>query len=121
MGLDNLMVAATNRGDGLYRCRLARCRKISLAINDQVAHARELAELLKGRCALLNLIPYNPVAGLPYQTPEAAAIKKFCSEIERAGIEYFIRERKGSRIDAACGQLRRRNRQLVEIDGVRGN
>ncbi len=42
-------------------------------INDSAAHAAELANLLAGRTAMLNIIPYNPVAGLPYTTPSHAA------------------------------------------------
>ena len=38
-------------------------------VNDQPEHARQLVELLRGRPALVNLIPYNPVPGLPYRTP----------------------------------------------------
>jgi 23S rRNA (adenine2503-C2)-methyltransferase len=55
----------------------------------------------------LNLIPYNPVAGLPYQTPTAEAVDTFSDLLSQRGINIQIRRRKGSRIDAACGQLRR--------------
>jgi len=41
-------------------------------INDRPEHARQLVKLLRGRPALVNLIPYNPVAGLPYRTPSPA-------------------------------------------------
>jgi len=76
-------------------------------INDQPAHARHLAALLRGRTALLNVIPYNPVAGLPYRTPGARAIYGFVQILQTAGINVQVRERKGDKIDAACGQLRR--------------
>lgn len=76
-------------------------------LNDQPRHARELAELLAGKIALLNVIPYNPVAGLPYGTPSPAAQKQFIEILTAAGINVQIRQRKGDRIDAACGQLRR--------------
>lgn len=77
-------------------------------INDQPHHARGLAGLLKSRPALVNLIPYNPVAGLPYRTPAPSTIKRFVEILEGAGLAVAIRWRKGDRIDAACGQLRRR-------------
>ncbi|MCA9151168.1 MAG: 23S rRNA (adenine(2503)-C(2))-methyltransferase RlmN [Planctomycetales bacterium] len=80
-------------------------------VNDQVDHARQLAALLRGQNALLNVIPYNPVAGLPYETPSAADQRAFCAVLTRAGIQVQIRERKGDEIDAACGQLRRK--QLI--------
>jgi 23S rRNA (adenine2503-C2)-methyltransferase len=76
-------------------------------INDQPQHARQLAALLRGRTALLNVIPYNPVAGLPYQTPSAAAIGRFRDILVASGINVQFRERKGDEINAACGQLRR--------------
>src|SRR5687768_5009282 len=46
-------------------------------LNDSPAHAKELADLLAGRTAIVNVIPYNPVAGLPYQTPSQAAQHAF--------------------------------------------
>ena len=76
-------------------------------VNDQPAHARELAALLLGRTALLNVIPYNPVTGLPYQTPAPLAQQRFREILEHAGINVQFRERKGDKISAACGQLRR--------------
>jgi 23S rRNA (adenine2503-C2)-methyltransferase len=79
-------------------------------INDSVAHAVELAELLGDRTALLNVIPYNPVAGLPYATPTQAAQRAFRRVLEDRGIAVRFRHRKGDAIDAACGQLRRRAR-----------
>ncbi len=76
-------------------------------INDQPQHARQLAALLRGRMALLNVIPYNPVAGLPYITPSDATLKTFLEILERGHINVQVRQRKGDKIDAACGQLRR--------------
>ncbi len=76
-------------------------------VNDQPEHARRLSELLSGRMALLNVIPYNPVAGLPYVTPAADAQDRFLQILTRAGINVQVRTRKGDKIDAACGQLRR--------------
>lgn len=76
-------------------------------INDQPEHADRLVALLKGRPALVNLIPYNPVAGLPYKTPKSTATARFVEILQRGGLEVAVRWRKGDRIDAACGQLRR--------------
>ena len=81
-------------------------------INDGVEHARQLASLLRGKIALLNVIPYNPVSGLPYQTPSAGSVARFREIIEDAGIVVKFRQRKGDQINAACGQLRRK---LVQI------
>jgi 23S rRNA (adenine2503-C2)-methyltransferase len=76
-------------------------------LNDRPEHAKKLVELLRGRTALLNVIPYNPVAGLPYKTPAAKAQAKFLEILEAGGINVQVRTRKGDQIDAACGQLRR--------------
>lgn len=76
-------------------------------INDKASHASKLSQLLRGRAALLNLIPYNPVAGLPYCTPKGHDLARFRQILESNGINVQVRERKGDRIQAACGQLRR--------------
>ena len=76
-------------------------------VNDSPANARALAGRLRGRAALLNVIPYNPVAGLPYVAPTATAQQRFLDVLTHAGVNVHVRRRKGSEIDAACGQLRR--------------
>jgi 23S rRNA (adenine2503-C2)-methyltransferase len=76
-------------------------------VNDSVEHARELQQLLRHRNVLLNVIPYNPVEGLPYQTPSSRSIARFREVLEAGGVNVKFRQRKGSDIDAACGQLRR--------------
>jgi len=77
-------------------------------LNDSPAHAAELANLLGGRTAMLNVIPYNPVAGLSYITPSPTAQRNFRQVLEARGLNVHFRHRKGDAIDAACGQLRRR-------------
>lgn len=76
-------------------------------INDQPEHAEQLAELLAGKTAILNVIPYNPVEGLPYKTPSSNSIGRFRRILENAGIVIMFRQKKGDEINAACGQLRR--------------
>lgn len=76
-------------------------------INDQAVHARELTGLLKGRRAHVNLIPFNDVEGLPYRRPTPQALEMFVSTLQNSGLSVKVRKRKGSEIDAACGQLRR--------------
>ncbi len=76
-------------------------------LNDRPEHGRRLVQLLKGRPALVNLIPYNPVSGLPYRTPAPEGTAHFAEILRRGGLTVKIRYRKGDRIDAACGQLRR--------------
>lgn len=76
-------------------------------INDGRREAEELAALLRGRCALLNVIPYNPVPGLDFRTPTPERVAEFRQTVESAGVTVQVRKRKGRKIDAACGQLRR--------------
>jgi 23S rRNA (adenine2503-C2)-methyltransferase len=83
-------------------------------LNDSVAQARELAGLLRGRIAHVNVIPFNEVEGLPFCRPTDLALNAFAAELKRGGISVKVRKRKGSEIDAACGQLRR----AVETQGT---
>ena len=84
-------------------------------INDQPEHAHQLAKLMQSRNILLNVIPYNPVAGLPYRTPSSKTISEFRAILLRANINIQFRQRKGDDIDAACGQLRRKTADLHQI------
>ena len=85
-------------------------------INDQVEHAQQLSRILSKRNALLNVIPYNPVEGLPYQTPSSNVIQKFRQVLEQNGVTVKFRQRKGDKINAACGQLRRLKKQLTALE-----
>lgn len=76
-------------------------------INDQPLHARELARLLRGRQAHVNLIPFNNVEGLPFRRLSEEALATFIETLQNARISVKVRKRKGADIDAACGQLRR--------------
>jgi 23S rRNA (adenine2503-C2)-methyltransferase len=76
-------------------------------VNDAEANAEELGRLLGGRRAHVNLIPFNDVDGLPFRRPTDEALTTFVARLRRHGISVKVRKRKGSEIDAACGQLRR--------------
>jgi len=81
-------------------------------LNDSEACAHELTRVLRGRTVLMNVIPYNPVEGLPYQTPSKESIVRFRQILESAGVNVMFRQRKGDEIDAACGQLRRNRNKI---------
>ena len=87
-------------------------------VNDGEKHAQELVALLRHRNALLNVIPYNPVDGLPYKTPSRNSIARFKEVLEAGNITIRFRQRKGDDINAACGQLRRS--EVVQIDLPQG-
>jgi len=74
-------------------------------INDQPAHARELAQLLHGHPAKINLIPFNPFPGTQYRRSPLAVIERFRDELMQRGLVVTIRKTRGDDIDAACGQL----------------
>jgi 23S rRNA (adenine2503-C2)-methyltransferase len=76
-------------------------------LNDRPEHGAELARLLRGRQAHVNLIPFNDVRGLPWGRPSQQALDDFVAALRRASISVKVRKRKGADIDAACGQLRR--------------
>ena len=76
-------------------------------INDRPQDARRLAALLENRNALVNVIPFNPVAGLPFRAPRHSAVGEFVRILSDAGVNVVVRYRRGDSIDAACGQLRR--------------
>lgn len=76
-------------------------------LNDQQDHARQLANLLRGRKAHVNLIPWNDVTGLAYRRPTDDDLNGLIATLQKYGISVKVRKRKGSEIDAACGQLRR--------------
>ncbi|MBU3806148.1 MAG: 23S rRNA (adenine(2503)-C(2))-methyltransferase RlmN [Candidatus Fournierella pullistercoris] len=76
-------------------------------VNDTAETARQLANLIRGMGAHVNLIPINPVDGSPYSASDAENVKRFQSLLTQMGVNATVRRRLGSDISAACGQLRR--------------
>ena len=76
-------------------------------VNDSPATAKELAALIRGMGAHVNLIPINPVDGSPYSATDAENVKRFQTLLTDLGVNATVRRRLGSDINAACGQLRR--------------
>lgn len=79
-------------------------------LNDRLEHAAELARVSKRMRSNINLIAYNPVAGLPYRRPEPDDIRAFVAALRDQGVNAHVRRSRGLDIDSACGQLRRRVR-----------
>nr|WP_321439698.1 23S rRNA (adenine(2503)-C(2))-methyltransferase RlmN [uncultured Hyphomonas sp.] len=75
-------------------------------VNDTLAEARDLVSLLKGVPAKINLIPFNPWPGSPYECSDWETIEEFAEVLNRAGYASPIRTPRGRDIFAACGQLR---------------
>jgi 23S rRNA (adenine2503-C2)-methyltransferase len=77
-------------------------------VNDRPEHARELARLLKGHDAKVNLIPFNTFPGTSYRRSPEPVIAGFRDQLMRQGVIATIRRTRGDDIDAACGQLKGR-------------
>ena len=75
-------------------------------VNDTIAEANDLVRLLKGVPAKINLIPFNPWPGTPYECSSWETIEAFAEILNRAGYSSPIRTPRGRDILAACGQLR---------------
>jgi len=81
-------------------------------VNDTEEELAGLERLLRGRYAVLNMIPYNTVPDLPYRRPawdKAAAIAR---RLHRAGVLTKLRHSAGQDVDGGCGQLRARGRTV---------
>jgi 23S rRNA (adenine2503-C2)-methyltransferase len=75
-------------------------------VNDTLADARGLVKLVAGIPAKINLIPFNPWPGAPYECSEWKEIEKFAEIVNRAGYASPVRTPRGRDIMAACGQLK---------------
>ena len=75
-------------------------------VNDTEEHARQLAKILEGRLANVNLIPVNPVDERNFKAPTHNATQKFFHFLNTHGINVTIRKEMGADVNAACGQLR---------------
>ncbi len=75
-------------------------------VNDSLADARELVRLLAGIPAKINLIPFNPWPGAPYECSDWGRIEKFAEIVNKAGYASPVRTPRGRDIMAACGQLK---------------
>jgi 23S rRNA (adenine2503-C2)-methyltransferase len=75
-------------------------------VNDSLADARELVKIIAGIPAKINLIPFNPWPGAPYECSDWGQIEKFAEIVNRAGYASPVRTPRGRDIMAACGQLK---------------
>ena len=77
-------------------------------VNDLPENADELARLLKGMLAHVNLIPVNKIEEREYHKGNKKEIRAFCERLEKHGINATVRRELGSDIQASCGQLRKK-------------
>ena len=94
-------------------------------VNDSLAEARELVRIIRGIPAKINLIPFNPWPGAPYECSDWAQIEKFAEIVNRAGYASPVRTPRGRDIMAACGQLKseslkqRAKDRLAELEAAK--
>lgn len=87
--------------------------------NDTLDHANQLADYLQGLDVKINLIPYNPQSQDRYQPPEQSILEAFTAHLREKGYYTLLRQTKGQKIMAACGQLgnlelRRKRLKILE-------
>lgn len=82
-------------------------------VNDTNEHARQLAQLVKGLCAYVNLIPYNSVDEHGYKGVDTAGALRFYDALMKQGVKATLRAKHGDDIDAACGQLRAKQEGIL--------
>jgi len=79
-------------------------------VNDRAQDVQRLLEFVRGQSgqalkALVNLIPWNPVPGLPYQRPAPERVRWFAQQLEQARVPVSTRSSRGGAVSGACGQL----------------
>jgi 23S rRNA (adenine2503-C2)-methyltransferase len=101
------LIAACRRYPGASNARRITFEYVMLkGVNDSQADARELVRLIAGIPAKVNLIPFNPWPGSPFETSSNGAIDRFAQIVMDAGFSSPVRSPRGRDILAACGQLR---------------
>jgi 23S rRNA (adenine2503-C2)-methyltransferase len=78
-------------------------------VNDSDAELERIVELLSGKYAIMNFIPFNDVDGLPYRRPAAERMARMVGTLKQNGIVTQLRDSAGQEVEGACGQLRARH------------
>ena len=78
-------------------------------VNTGKESAERMIDFAHGLDVNINLIPWNPVAGLPFKEPTAKEAAEFLRMLKTAGLNVTLRARRGRKIGGACGQLGRTN------------
>ena len=110
--LAQLMDACRNY-PGLSNARRITFEYVMLkGVNDSLADAKAMVELLKGIPAKINLIPFNPWPGTIYECSSNNAIRRFADYLSEQGLSAPIRHPRGQDILAACGQLKSESERM---------
>jgi 23S rRNA (adenine2503-C2)-methyltransferase len=107
------LLAACRKYPGLANSRRITFEYVMLkGVNDSLADARALVQLLEGIPAKINLIPFNPWPGTRYECSDWGQIEKFSEVVFNAGYASPVRTPRGRDILAACGQLKSATEKL---------
>ena len=107
------LLAAVKAYPGLSNAKRVTFEYVMLkGVNDSPADAKALVRLLAGIPAKVNLIPFNPWPGAPYECSDPKTIEDFGSILNRAGYASPVRKPRGRDILAACGQLKSESEKL---------
>ena len=83
-------------------------------INDTKECAEELINLIKGTNGYVNLIPYNETNKNNYKRSSGNRVHAFLDMLMKGGVKATIRKEFGSDIDAACGQLKAKEKEILD-------
>jgi 23S rRNA (adenine2503-C2)-methyltransferase len=107
------LMAAIRAYPGLSNARRVTFEYVMLkGVNDSPSDAKALVKLVQGIPAKINLIPFNPWPGSPYECSDWGTIEAFAAILNRAGYASPIRTPRGRDILAACGQLKSESEKL---------
>jgi 23S rRNA (adenine2503-C2)-methyltransferase len=99
------LLAAARRFPLAHHRRITFEYVLLAGVNDSDVDAARLPRLLRGIPSKVNIIPYNPVPGLPFERPSAQRTLAFQNAVRLADLPVYIRSSRGSDAAAACGQL----------------
>ena len=85
-------------------------------VNTSSKSAKALANFMTGLSAVVNLIPWNKVEGLDFESPSAEEIRKFTNDLDHLHINYTLRLPKGRGISGACGQLATSTKRKIKAE-----
>jgi 23S rRNA (adenine2503-C2)-methyltransferase len=111
------LLAACRDYPGVHNARRITFEYVMLkGVNDSPADAREMARLLKAIPAKVNLIPFNPWPGAPFECSSPEAIERFAQILFEGGLTAPVRQPRGQDIMAACGQLKSASERLKKTE-----
>jgi 23S rRNA (adenine2503-C2)-methyltransferase len=113
------LLAACKAYPGLSNARRITFEYVMLKdVNDSLGEAKALVRLLAGIPAKINLIPFNPWPGSPYECSDWEQIERFADIVNKAGYASPVRTPRGRDIMAACGQLKSESLKLRDTSSA---